>query len=138
MIWKIVVIAIFAFEILKLEKTLWSWFSHSKSLIWKIIIIVTFVSNFVSFDSYSICNKNLKIIFVNDSKKTWFDDFIVCCFQYRKFDFVQFIIFDLMIDNWLNDKKIEFEFFFIFLFFYFLHQNRWIVRKKWLNAKDVE
>ena len=63
---------------------------------WKIIVIVIFASEILLLDSYPICVKNLKIIFVNDSRKAWFDDFIVCCFQYRKPDFVQFTTLDLM------------------------------------------
>ena len=121
----------------KLEKALWSWSSHS---LWfeEIIVIVIFASKFVFFDSYSVCNKNLKIIFVNDSKKAWFDDFIACCFQYRESDFVQFTIFDLMTDSWLIDRKFWIRVIFYFLFFYSLHRIDELSEKKWLNAKDVE
>ena len=118
--WKIIVIVIFA----------------SISLTWKIIVIVIFASN-ILFDFNQFALKIWKSFSWMIQKKTWFDDFAVCCFQYRMFDFVQFTIFDLMIDNWLNDKEIEFEFFFIFLFFCFIHSNRWVVREKWLNAKNV-
>ena len=45
--------------ILWLEKSLSSWFSHRKSLIWKIIVIVTLASN-IFRNSQSVCVKNLR------------------------------------------------------------------------------
>ena len=66
------------------------------STVWKITVIVIFASAINSTRFIPACIKNLKIIFVNDSEKAWFDDFTVCCFQNRKSDFVQFTTPDLM------------------------------------------
>ena len=90
-----------------LEKALSSWLSHLESLTWeKITIAVIFASKFVLLDSWPACVKNLKTIFVSDSRKAWSDDFTVCCFQYREPDFVQFTVLDF--GNWqLTDWQIN-------------------------------
>ena len=105
---------------MKFEKSLWSRSSHS-AMTWKIIVIVIFASSILSFRFLSVCIKNLKIIFVNDSEKAWFDDSTVCCFQDLEFDFVQFTVFVWWLTaNWwqwnLNLSQFLSFYLFIFLF----------------------
>ena len=121
----------------RLEETLSSWSSHLKLFDLK-KSLSSWSSHLKSYHSsrfISVCVKNLKIIFVNDSEKAWSDDFTVCCFQYRESDFVQFTVFVLMTDSWLSDRKIEFEFFFIFYSLYFLYWNRWVAWRRMIRRE---
>ena len=125
-IWKIVVIAIFASNIL--------------FIIWKIIVIVIFAFVIVLFDSYQFVLKIWKSFSWMIQKK---HDLMISLFVVFKIENLisynlQFSIWWLTI-NWIT-TRFEFESIYIFVFFIFLlfTSNRWIVWKKWLNAKDVE
>ena len=131
-----------------LEEALWSWSSHSNFFDLKKSLSSWF-SHRIFFATHS--QSALKIwenIFLNDSEKAWFDDFTVCCFQYRESDFVQFTVFNLMTDSWLVDSEIWVEFFLILLLSYIrvdeLLEKKWFRRERRrivaiaLNTSDFE
>ena len=125
-IWKIAIIATFA----------------SNMLTWKIIVIVILASNFILL---AIFNQSaLKIwenIFVNDSKKAWFDDSSVLLLSISKTRFRT--ICDSEFDDWqlTVDSEIWIRVF-IYLFFlsaFYIEIDELLrEKKKWLIAKNVE